>query len=109
MVTPPATVQTEAPSLATPLVISTSDPFVAVSQTVKDGSSLIVTPSSIPSSATRGPNMDLSSEGFEDVLKDPDDELVLKKKISDSDEEEDAPAETEFMSMCLSPFFLFFD
>ena len=109
VVTPPATVQTEAASPTTSLVISTSDPFVALSQTVKDGSSLIVTPSSIPSSATRGPNMDLSSEGFEDVLEDPDDEPVLKKKISDSDEEEDAPAETKFMSMCLSPFFLFFD
>ena len=108
LVTPPATVQTEAPSPATPLVISTSDPFAALSQAVKDGSSLVVTPS-IPNFATRGSNMDLSSEGFEDILEDSDDEPVMKKKISDSEEEEDAPAETKFMGMCLSPFFLFFD
>ena len=76
---------------------------------MNDGSSLVVTPSSIPSSTTRGPNMDLSSKGFKDFLEDPDDEPVLKKRISDSDEEKDAPAETEFMGMCLSPFFLFFD
>ena len=74
---------------------------------MKDGSSLVVTPS-IPSSATHGPNVDLSSEGSEDVLDDPDDEPVLKKRISDSDDEEGAPPETEFMGMCLSPFFFVF-
>ena len=100
--------QTEASSPATPLVISTSDPFAALSQVVKDSSSLVVTPSSIPNSATHGPNMDLSSKGFEDVLEDSDDEPVLKKRISDFDDEEDAPAETELMDMCLSSFFLFF-
>ena len=52
--TPPATVQTEVASPVTPLVISTSDPFAVLSQAVKDGSSLVVTPSSIPSSATCG-------------------------------------------------------
>ena len=53
--------------------------------------------------------MDLSFEGSEDVLEDPDDEPILNKRISDSDEEENAPIEIEFMGMCLSPFFLFFD
>ena len=43
--------QIRSASLATPLVISASDPFVALSQAVKDGSSLVVTPSSIPSFA----------------------------------------------------------
>ena len=75
---------------------------------MKDGFSLVVILSSIPSSATRGPDVDLSSEGSNDVLKDPDDELVLKKKISDSDDEESAPPETEFMGMCLFPFPFFF-
>ena len=106
--TPPATVQIEVASPITPLVISTSDPFAVLSQAVKDGSSLVVTLSSIPSSTTCGPDVDLSSEGFEDVLEDPDDEPVLKKRISDSDDEENAPPKTEFMGMCLSPFFLFF-
>ena len=58
---------------------------------MKDGSSLVVTPSSIPSSAIRGPDVDLSSEESEDILEDLEDELVLKKRISDSDEEESAP------------------
>ena len=62
-VVPPAVVQTEVASPATPLVISTSDPFATLSQVVKDGSSLVVTLSSIPSSATHGPNANLSSEG----------------------------------------------
>ena len=52
--------------------------------------------------------MDLSSKGSEDVLEDPDDEPVLKKRISDSNEEESVPPETEFMGMCLSPFLFFF-
>ena len=109
VVTPPATVQLKATSPATPLVISTSDPFAALSQAVKDGSSLVVTPS-IPNSTTGGPDVDLSSKGSQDVLEDPDDEPVLKKRISDSDDEKDASSETEFMGMCLSPFFFcFFD
>ena len=62
-VVPPTVVQTEVASPATPLVISTSDPFATLSQVVKDGSSLVVTLSSIPSSATHGPNINLSSEG----------------------------------------------
>ena len=39
----PAAVQTEAASSILPLVISTSDPFAALSQAVKDGFSLVVT------------------------------------------------------------------
>ena len=74
---------------------------------MKDGSSLVVTPSSIPSFATRGPNADLSSKGSKDVLEDPDDEPTMKKKISDFDEEENVDPETEFMGMCLFPPFLF--
>ncbi|KAL0005291.1 hypothetical protein SO802_012852 [Lithocarpus litseifolius] len=46
-------------SPATPSVISASDPFVALSQAVKDGSSLVVTLSSIPSFTTRGLDTDL--------------------------------------------------
>ena len=76
-----------------PLVISTSDPFSTLSQAVKDGSSLVVTPSSIPSSAIRGPDTNLSSEGSNDILEDPDDAPILKKRISDSNEEESAPPE----------------
>ena len=52
--------------------------------------------------------MDLSSEGSEDILEDSDDEPVLKKRISNSDDEESAPPETEFMGMCLFSFPLSF-
>ena len=75
---------------------------------MKDDSSLVVTPSSIPNSATCGLDVDLSSKGSEDVLEDPDDELVLKKRIFDSDDEESVPPEVEFIGICLSPFLLFF-
>ena len=68
-------------TLVTPLVISTGDPFVALSQVVKDGSSLVVTPSSIPVFAIRGPDADLSFEESEDILKDFDDEPVLGRRI----------------------------
>ena len=102
--TPPAATQIETTSIM-PLVISTGDPFTALSQAVKDGSSLVVTPSSIPISATRGPDTALSSKESEDVLEDPDDEPVLGKRISESEEE-------EFMGMCylssLLSFSLFF-
>ena len=74
---------------------------------MKDGSSLVVAPSSIPSSATRGPDVDLSFEGSKDILEDPNDELVLRKRISDSNDKKYAPPETEFMGMYFSPFFLF--
>ena len=110
-ITPLAAIQTEATPV-TPLVISTSDSFAALSQAIKDGSSLVMTPSSIPSSTTCGPDADLSSEGSEDILEDPEDEPVLKKRISDSDKEEGAAPKTEFMGMCfllpLLPSFFFF-
>ena len=88
-------------SSATPLVIFTSDPFLALSQAVKDGSSLVVTPSSIPSSATRGPDVDLSFEGLEEVLEDSDDEPTRKKRITDSDEEEGDEYGVKAMGMYL--------
>ena len=83
---------------------------------MKDGSSLVVTPSSIPSSATRGPDADLSFEGSEDVLEDLDDEPTMKKRVSDFEEEESVENEVEFMGICLlilfnsflPPFFFFF-
>ena len=79
---------------------------------MKDGSSLVVTSSSIPSSATRGLDADLSFEESKDILEDPEDKPILKKRISNSDEEESTPLKTEFMGMCffcfLSPFFIFY-
>ena len=78
---------------------------------------MVVTPSSISSSATRGLNAELSSEGSEDVLEDPDDEPTMKKRIFDFDEEESADHEAEFMGLhlpylvkfpSLSLFFFFF-
>jgi len=108
VVTSPATVQIEAASLATPLVIFTSDPFVALSQAAKDGSSLVVTPSSIPNSTTRGSDVDLSSEGSEDVLEDLDDEPVLNKMISDSNNEEDVPPRSNSWVCVFLPFYFLF-
>ena len=98
--TPPIATQIETTPV-TPLVISTGDPFAALSQAVKDGSSLVVTPSSIPISATRGLDTDLSSEESEDILEDPDDEPVLGRRISKSEEE-------EFIGMCYLSSLLFF-
>ena len=97
----PSAAQPEVASPTTSLVISTDDPVAALSQAVKDGSSLVITPSSIPSSTTRGPDADLSSEGSEDALEDPDDEPTIKRRTSEFDEEESADSETEFMGMCL--------
>nr|XP_023874071.1 uncharacterized protein LOC111986625 [Quercus suber] len=82
-------------SPTTPLVISTSDPFAALSQAVKDGSSLVVTLSSIPSSATCGPDADLSSKGSKEVLEDFNNEPTMKKMISDFVEEEGDEHEVE--------------
>ena len=75
---------------------------------MKDGSSLIVTPSSIPNFATRGPNVDLSSEGSEDVLEDSDDEPVSKKRISDSDERRIFPSRLNSWVCAFLPSFFFF-
>ena len=105
---PPAAVQAKTTSPVLPLVILTSDPFAAISQAAKGSASLVVTPSSIPSSATRGPDPNLSSEGSDDIFEDPDDAPVLKKRISDSDEEESASPDPDLMGMYLpfplSPF-----
>ena len=76
----------------------------------------MVTPSSIPCSATRGLDADLSSdEGSEEVLEDFEDKPIIKKKISDSNEDDGDGREIEAMGMCLLPlsglfsfFFLFF-
>ena len=87
---------------ATPPIISASDPFIALSHAMKDGSSLVVTPSSIPSFVTIGPNADLSSdEGFEKVFEDSDDEPVMKTRVSNSDEDSDGDElEAEAMGIC---------
>ena len=52
----------------------------------------------------RGPDADLSYEESEDILEDPKDESVLKKRISDSDEEESTSPKTEFMGTCFFHF-----
>lgn len=70
---------------------------------MKDDFPLVVTLSSIPSSATQGPNADLSfAEGSEEVLEDFEDDLVMKMRVFDFDEDNDGgEQETEVMSMCL--------
>lgn len=74
--------------------------LVALSQAVKDGSSLVVTPSSIPSFATRGPNVDFSfDEESKEAFEDPDDEPVVRTRISDSDEASDDEHRVENMGM----------
>ena len=71
---------------------------------MKDGSSLVVIPSSIPSSATHRPNMDLSSdEGPKEVLEDFKDELTMKKTVSDSNEEDSGEHKTKAIGMYLMP------
>ena len=94
--------QPEIESPATPFVISMSDPFAALSQAVKDGSFLVVTPLSIPGSATCGLDADLSSE---EVLEDSDDEPTMRKRVFDFDEEEkggDHETKTETIGTYLS-------
>ena len=104
----PTAVQTKTASSVLPLVISTSDLFAALCQDAKDSVSLVVTPSSIFGSNTRGPDTDLFSGEFDDILEDLDDAPILKKKISDSAKEESAPPEPDFMGMCLLFFFVKF-
>ena len=93
-------------------MISSSDPFADISQAAKGSASLVVTPSSIPGFATRGPDLDLSSEGSADIFEDPDDVPVLKRTISDSDEKGSASSEPDLMGMYLpsssSPLFFVF-
>ena len=73
---PSTAVQPKITPSVLPLVISTSDPFAAISQAAKGSASLVVTPSSIPDSATRGPDPDLSSEESDDIFEDSDDAPV---------------------------------
>ena len=99
-VTPAGASQAGSASPTTPLVILASDPFVALSQAVKDGSSLVVTLSSIPSSFTHGPDAGLSSnERSEEAFEDSKGELVMRKRLYDFDE--DVEHEIEAMVMCL--------
>ena len=70
---------------------------------------MVVTPFSIPSSATREPNVNLSSEGAKEVLKDSDDEPTVKKRISDFVEKEGDEHEVEAIgtySLIFVKFFL---
>ena len=75
---------------------------------------MVVTRSSIPSSATLGLYVDLSSnKGSEEVLKDSKYELVAKKRVSTSDEHDGGECETKATGMSLalirsSLFFLLF-
>ena len=80
---------------------------MALSQAMKDGSSLLVTPSSIPSFTTHRLDADLSFEGFEEVLENSDDESTMKKRISNSDKEEGGGHEAEAIGMYL-PYLLSF-
>ena len=73
---PPAAVQAKTTSPVLLLVISTSDPFAAISQAAKGSASLVITPPSIPGSATCGPDPDLSSEESDDIFEDSDDAPV---------------------------------
>ena len=70
---------------------------------MKDDSSLVVTPSSIPSSATQGLDVDLSSDkGFKEVLEDSEDEPVMKTRVSNSDKDSDGgEKEAKAIGMCL--------
>ena len=70
---------------------------------MKDDSSLVVTPSSIPSSATQELDVDLSSDkGFKEVLEDSEDEPVMKTRVSNSDEDSDGgEKEAKAIGMCL--------
>ena len=77
------------------LVISSSDPFATLPQAIGCGPSLMITPSSIPSSATKMPDVErLHNEASDEVLEDSDDEPIVKTRVSDfkdsSNEEMDA-------------------
>ena len=49
---------------------------------------MVVTPSFIPVSVTQVPDMDLSlDEGSKEVLKDSDDDPVMKTRVFDTDDE----------------------
>jgi len=65
------------------------------------GSSLVVTPSSIPSFATYEADANLSFEGSEEFLKDSNDEPTVKKRIFDSNEKEGDEHEVEALNTYL--------
>lgn len=89
-VTPAVVSQTESTSPATPPIISIIAPFIALSQAVKDGSSLVVTPSFILSSTTQGSDTNLSSDkGSKEVFKDSNDEPIVRTRVSGSDKVSD--------------------
>ena len=67
-------------------VVFASDPFAAISQVVKGGSSLLVTPSFIPISATQVLDVELSpNEGPKEALEDSDDEPIMKTRVSNNE------------------------
>ena len=77
-------------------IISTSDLSTTLSQAVKGRSSLVVTPSSILIPTTQVPDVGLSlNEGSNEVLKDSNDEPVIKMRVSDSDDAFDDEPDTE--------------
>ena len=65
---------------------------------------MVVTPFSIPVSATQVPDVELSSnEGSEEVLKDSDDEPVMKMRVSNSNDKLDTEAMGMHLRSLLSP------
>nr|POF20837.1 hypothetical protein CFP56_14351 [Quercus suber] len=78
----PMVAQTKGVPIATPPpVVSANDPFATFSQVDRGGSSLVVTPSSIPTSTTQMLDMELSlNKGFNETPKDSDDELAERAK-----------------------------
>lgn len=91
--------QTRSASPATPFIISASDPLVTLSHAMKYGTSLVVTPSSIPRSATHGTTTYLSfDKGSKETIEDSKDELVMRKRVFYSNK--DGEHEIEAMGMC---------
>lgn len=105
--TPTTVVQTKAVFPVVPLIISTSDPFASLSQAVKDDSSLVVMPSSIPVCHTRSYHR-LVLQGVRGYSGGSDDEPAKKKRVSESKgEEESSGRVVEFMgtySLCVAKF-----
>lgn len=90
----------EVPFTTPPPVISPNNPFAVLPQVVRGKPSLVVTPSSISSSATQMLNVELSLEvGSEEILDDSDDELVVKTRISDSNDTSNEEFATEAMGI----------
>lgn len=92
------------------LVISANDPFTTLSQVVKHGSLLVVTPSSILVFATQVPDVELSPDkGSDEVHEDSDDEPIVKTRVSNSDDASDDEPNTKAMPTYFRPllYFLF--